>query len=129
LRRPKIVIYRPVDETGRTHADLVRAGCDVIVEPIDLANAALGESVLDADVLMGATFRGGIMDAAFLQRFPRLRLVSKYTIGYDDVDIAAASSLGIAVSHCPTEANWGGVAEGTMALTLTCLKRIRERDR
>jgi phosphoglycerate dehydrogenase-like enzyme len=33
------------------------------------------------------------------------------------------------VTYCPTEANWGGVAEGTLALLLTLLKRIRERDR
>ena len=129
MRKPKIVIYRPVDDTGRTHAELQRAGCDVVIEPIDLDVATLDESTLDADVIMGATFRGGLMDDAFLRRFPRLRLVSKYTIGFDDVDLEAASRLGVAVSHCPTEANWGGVAEGALAFMLTCLKRIRERDR
>jgi len=82
-----------------------------------------------ADALVGATFRGGIMDADWLDRFPRLRLIAKYTIGFDDVDLAAATARGIAVTHCPTEANWGGVAEGTMAMLLTALKRIRERDR
>jgi phosphoglycerate dehydrogenase-like enzyme len=34
----------------------------------------------------------------------------------------------VLVTHCPTESNWGGVAEGTLALLLTLLKRIRERD-
>jgi phosphoglycerate dehydrogenase-like enzyme len=129
LRKPTVVIYRPVDETARTHEDLARAGCDVIVEPVDLNVAAISDAALEADVLMGATFRAGVMDEAFLRRFPRLRLVSKYTIGYDDVDLDAASALGIAVSHCPTEANWGGVAEGAMALMLTIMKRIREKDR
>jgi phosphoglycerate dehydrogenase-like enzyme len=47
----------------------------------------------------------------------------------DDVDVDAASALGVLVTHSPTEANWGGVAEGTLALMLTMLKRIRERDR
>jgi phosphoglycerate dehydrogenase-like enzyme len=32
------------------------------------------------------------------------------------------------VTYCPTEANWGGVAEGTIALMLALLKRVRERD-
>jgi D-3-phosphoglycerate dehydrogenase len=54
--------------------------------------------------------------------------VAKYTIGVDDVDVDAASSLGILVTHCPTEANWGGVAEGTLAMMLAVLKRVRERD-
>jgi phosphoglycerate dehydrogenase-like enzyme len=43
--------------------------------------------------------------------------------------MAAATELGILVTYCPTEANWGGVAEGTMALMLAMLKKIRERDR
>ena len=81
----------------------------------------------DVDALLGATFRGQ-MDREFLTLSPRLRLVAKYTIGVDDVDVDAASSLGILVTHCPTEANWGGVAEGAVALMLAVLKRIRERD-
>jgi phosphoglycerate dehydrogenase-like enzyme len=69
------------------------------------------------------------MDREFLSLSPRLRIVAKYTIGVDDVDVDAANALGVLVTHCPTEANWGGVAEGTLALILTLLKRIRERDR
>jgi phosphoglycerate dehydrogenase-like enzyme len=69
------------------------------------------------------------MDREFLTISPRLRLVAKYTIGVDDVDVEAASALGVLVTHCPTESNWGGVAEGTLALMLAVLKRIGERDR
>jgi phosphoglycerate dehydrogenase-like enzyme len=32
------------------------------------------------------------------------------------------------VTHSPTESNWGAVAEGTVALMLCLLKRLRERD-
>lgn len=78
---------------------------------------------------MGATFRGGVMNAAWFDRFPNLRLVAKYSIGYDDVDLEAATDRGIAVTHCPTEANWGGVAEGALAMLLALTKRVRERDR
>jgi phosphoglycerate dehydrogenase-like enzyme len=78
--------------------------------------------------LLGATFRG-FMDREFLTISPRLRIVAKYTIGVDDVDVDAASELGVLVTYCPTEANWGGVAEGALALLLTLLKRTRERDR
>jgi phosphoglycerate dehydrogenase-like enzyme len=125
---PVVVIYRPVAGAETSHETLRAAGCDVIVEPIDLPGSELREAVRAADVLMGATFRGGIIDAAWLDRFPRLRLISKYTIGFDDVDLAAATARGVAVTHCPTEANWGGVAEGTMAMMLAVLKRVRERD-
>jgi phosphoglycerate dehydrogenase-like enzyme len=58
----------------------------------------------------------------------QLRIVAKYTIGVDDVDVDAATELGILVTHGPTESNWGGVAEGTIAMILALLKRVRERD-
>lgn len=128
MSRPKILIYRPVDESGASHRLLEAAGCDVVVAAPNAERAALAALAEGADVLLGATFRG-CMDRAFLTISPRLRLVAKYTIGVDDVDVDAASALGVLVTHSPTEANWGGVAEGTLALMLALLKRIVERDR
>jgi D-3-phosphoglycerate dehydrogenase / 2-oxoglutarate reductase len=128
LSRPKVLIYRPVDESGDSHRVLEGAGCEVVVAAVDAERARLAELSVGVDALLGATFRGQ-MDREFLGLSPKLRIVAKYTIGVDDVDIDAASALGVLVSHCPTEANWGGVAEGTLALILTLLKRVRERDR
>ena len=82
-----------------------------------------------AHALMGATIKRAPIDGDFLDRLPELRIVSKYTIGVEDVDLDAASARGVLVTHCPTEANWGGVAEGTVGFMLTLLKRVRERDR
>jgi D-3-phosphoglycerate dehydrogenase len=81
-----------------------------------------------ASALLGATFRGGVIGREILASLPELRIVSKYTIGVDDVDVDAATEMGVLVTHCPTEANWGGVAEGTLAFILALLKRVRERD-
>lgn len=128
MSRPKVLIYRPVDESGASHRRLEAAGCDVVVAAPDADAARIAALARDADVLLGATFRG-VMDRQLLSLSPRLRLVAKYTIGVDDVDLGAASELGVLVTHCPTEANWGGVAEGALAFVLTFLKRIRERDR
>ena len=88
----------------------------------------LAALAVGVDALLGATF-GGRIDRAFLTISPRLRVVARYTIGVDDVDVAAATELGILVTYSPTETNWGGVAEGTLALMLAVLKRVRERDR
>ncbi|HLF12918.1 MAG TPA: NAD(P)-dependent oxidoreductase, partial [Gammaproteobacteria bacterium] len=126
---PKVVIYRPVDDSGASHRAIAAAGCEVIVAEPDANRVRLGELARGADALLGATFRDGLIDRDFLKISAQLRIVSKYTIGVDDVDLDAANDLGILVVHCPTEANWGGVAEGTIALMLTLLKRIRERDR
>lgn len=129
MRRPKVLIYRPVDETGASHAALAAAGCDVTVAEPGADRAMLAALARGADALVGATFRHGIIDRELLTISDSLRVVAKYTIGVDDVDVDAANELGILVTHCPTEANWGGVAEGTIAFMLTLLKRIRERDR
>ncbi len=82
----------------------------------------------DADALLGATFRGGVLGREVLAAFSSLRIVSKYTIGTDNVDVEAATALGILVTHCPTEANWGGVAEGTIGFMLALLKKLVRRN-
>lgn len=125
---PIVAIYRPVAGAEASHEAMRAAGCELVIEPFDKPGRQPGETARQADVLMGATFRGGVMSAEWFRQFPRLRLVSKYTIGYDDVDLDAATAGGIAVTHCPTEANWGGVAEGAMAMMLALIKRLRERD-
>ncbi|MGH8697657.1 MAG: NAD(P)-dependent oxidoreductase, partial [Burkholderiales bacterium] len=80
------------------------------------------------DALMGTSIRNAPISRAIMQGSHRLRIVAKYTIGTDDVDVDAATELGILVAHSPTESNWGGVAEGTIASMLTMLKKLRERD-
>ena len=81
-----------------------------------------------SDALMGTSIRSTPITRAIMEASPDLRIIAKYTIGHDDVDVAAATDLGIIVTHSPTEANWGGVAEGSMAMMLAMLKKVRERD-
>jgi phosphoglycerate dehydrogenase-like enzyme len=126
--RPGVFVFRSVDESGESHRELAAAGCAVTVAAEKLSPREVLEQARDAHALLGATFRGGVIDRAFLESQPRLRIVAKYTIGVDDVDVDAATDLGVLVTYCPTEANWGGVAEGTIALLLALLKRLRERD-
>lgn len=101
----------------------------MVVAPAGASRDDLVALARDADALLGATFRHGLIDRELLTASDRLRIVSKYTIGVDDVDLDTADELGVLVTYCPTEANWGGVAEGTLALMLAMLKRLRERDR
>jgi len=82
------------------------AGCDgVVVITSDRADAAL-------------------LDAAG----PRLRVVANHGVGHDNVDVAAATARGVLVSYTPgvlTET----VAELTIALALSLLRRVTEGDR
>ncbi len=63
-----------------------------------------------------------------LARAPRLRLVHKLGAGVNTIDVAFATTRGIAVANMPG-ANAASVAEGTLLLMLAALRRLPELDR
>jgi len=68
------------------------------------------------------------VDADVLDRAPRLKVVAVYAVGYDNVDVAAATRRGIVVTNTPdvlTETT----ADLTWALILAVTRRIPEADR
>jgi phosphoglycerate dehydrogenase-like enzyme len=62
-----------------------------------------------------------------LQAAPRLRVVSRNGIGFDAVDLDAASELGIVVTYVP-DAMVDAVADLTLGLLLASARRIVEYD-
>lgn len=132
--RRKVFIFAPADETGESHRALEDAGCELVLGKASWATPQ-GDSedemvamAKGAVALAGTSIRSSPITRRILEAAPDLRIVAKYTIGVDDVDVEVATERGILVTHAPTESNWGGVAEGTMAIMLTLLKRLRERD-
>lgn len=68
------------------------------------------------------------VDAELLAKAPRLKVVAVYAVGYDNVDVAAASRRGIVVTNTPdvlTEAT----ADLTWALILAVTRRVPEAER
>ncbi|MCO5207087.1 MAG: phosphoglycerate dehydrogenase [Anaerolineae bacterium] len=63
------------------------------------------------------------IDAAALQAAPQLKVVARYGVGIDNVDLAAAEKLGIVVTNTPG-ANAASVAELTIALLLNLIRPI-----
>src|SRR5690242_1607895 len=59
-------------------------------------------AIRDADALMCQSHCR--VDAALLDAAPRLRVVSNVAVGYDNVDVAAATSRRIAVCNTPVSA-------------------------
>jgi glyoxylate reductase len=65
------------------------------------------------------------VDAALIDHCPRLRVISNYAVGYDNIDIDAATARGIAVGNTPdvlTEAT----ADLTWALLLAAARKLPE---
>lgn len=63
-----------------------------------------------------------------LKALPELRVVARAGVGYDRVDVAAATECGVVVTITPT-ANHEAVAEHALALLLAAAKSITWQDR
>lgn len=77
----------------------------------------------DADVIMACHL--DTISRPVLEGATRLRLVVIPFIGVDKIDVPAATELGIAVANSPTPQSFIGVAEATIGLMLTLLKRVK----
>jgi phosphoglycerate dehydrogenase-like enzyme len=134
MSHPKVLIYNPGDDAGDVYALLEKAGCTLVFGKAswhtrrDDNESDMCAMAKDADAVTGRSLRTGPITARIMDSAPALRIIAKSTIGVDDVDVEAATVRGILVTNAPIESNWGGVAEGTMAMILTLLKRTRERD-
>ena len=131
-RRWYVVNVEPKDKTGETYRMIREAGCELILGrdgwdyPGDEYNE---EDLIDlcrnADaVLVGSREQ---ITRRFIESAPNLRIVSKHGTGTDRIDVKAATENGVIVAHTPVHS--AVVAEHTVALMLSLLKRIPEADR
>jgi D-3-phosphoglycerate dehydrogenase len=70
----------------------------------------------------------GPVTAAHLDAAPRLRLVARYGVGVEAVDLAAAAARDVLVTNTPG-ANSGAVADHAVALMLTAIRDVPHGDR
>jgi glyoxylate reductase len=65
------------------------------------------------------------VDAELIENSPHLRVIANYAVGYDNIDVAAATSRGIPVGNTP-DALTEAVADLAFALLMTIARRIPE---
>ena len=124
---PRVVISRalPVDAEAILRDALGEEGLEVVVladgEPA--RPDALRAAVSDADALV-ATVSDRI-DAGLLDAAPRLRIVASYAVGYDQVDVDAATSRGVWVTNTP-DVLTDATADLAFTLVLAVARRVRE---
>ena len=98
-----------------------QAGLQILNEATELRMASaldpatLQREVVGADALIIRT--GGVVDAALLDRGEKLRVVGRHGVGYDQIDVAAATARGVQVVYTPG-ANTQSVAEHVFALMI-----------
>jgi D-3-phosphoglycerate dehydrogenase len=128
----KVFIFAPNDPAS--HTKLTDAGCELVIgtaswaDPTGDNEAKIVEMAAHADALLGTSIKGVRINRDVMMASENLRIIAKYTVGVDEIDVETATELGIVVTHAPTEANWGGVVESTVTMLLTILKKTRERD-
>ena len=90
------------------------------------SKAELIDGVRNADGLLASPMQG--VDAEVFDAAPRLRVVSNHGVGFDNVDLDAATARGVVVCNTPgvlTDA----VADLTMALVVALARRLFEAQR
>jgi glyoxylate reductase len=96
--KPKVFVTRIIPEAGLAR---IRAECDAEVWPDQLPppHDFLRQKVADCDGLVSLlTDR---IDAALLDAAPRLKVVSNYAVGFNNVDVPAATARGVCVGNTP----------------------------
>ena len=125
MLKPKIYVTRRLPQPG---VELLEEVCDVEVNPDEAppTRELLIRKVQDVDgILCLLTDR---IDADLIDLAPNLKVVSSMSVGYDHIDVEAATKKGVYVTFTPgvlTEAT----ADFTWALLMAVSRRVIEADR
>ncbi len=115
--RLKILLTQPIHESGTKL--LSDNGYEVRTSP-DISESTLAAEVRDA---VGLLVRMAEVPANVIEAGRALKVIARHGVGYDNIDVAAATRHGIPVCITP-RANAVSVAEHTLALMLALAKQI-----
>jgi D-3-phosphoglycerate dehydrogenase / 2-oxoglutarate reductase len=117
----RVLIPEPVAADGE---DFLR-NCGYSVVRGSSPSALTEQDIAECDALLLRTLR---VDARLLAAAKRLKVIAKHGVGLDNLDLAAATALGIWVTNAPLS-NATTVAEHTLALILALAKNLVSGDR
>jgi lactate dehydrogenase-like 2-hydroxyacid dehydrogenase len=89
---------------------------------------ALIKSVADKVRAIAIAYTANKLDAAFMQRFPKLEQISSFGVGYDHIDAKWAGAHGIVVTNTPDVLN-EEVADTALGLLLCTVREFPQAER
>lgn len=121
--RSVLITTEPLRDAPGTHVDMLQeAGYEVCYPTKNVL--VTEEDTLEALKGMVAVIAGSEpYTDRVLAELPQLKIISRNGVGYDKVDLAAATKHGVAVTITP-EGNHGAVAEHALALLLATSRSI-----
>src|SRR3989442_8852473 len=122
MNKPKVFVTRLIPAAG---LEQVRQHCDADIwtEPLPPSADVLRRKVSDCEGLLSLLTER--IDGALLDAAPRLRVVSNYAVGFNNIDVPAATERGIAVGNTPgvlTDAT----ADMAFCLLIAAARRVVE---
>jgi glyoxylate reductase len=117
--KPRVFVSRRIPAVG---LDLIAPHCDADVwpDPLPPPDVVLHDRVRECDGLISLlTDR---VDAALLDAAPKLKVVSNFAVGFNNVDLAAATKRGVRVGNTP-----GVLTEATADIAITLLMAAARR--
>ncbi|WP_312414704.1 glyoxylate/hydroxypyruvate reductase GhrB [Pseudescherichia sp.] len=119
--KPSIILYKalPDDLHKRLEDHFTVTQVDNLDPETVQKNA---EAFANAEGLLGSSEK---VDAALLEKMPKLRATSTVSVGYDQFDVDALNAQGIFLMHTPTVLT-ETVADTMMALVLSTARRVVE---
>ncbi|WP_462402352.1 C-terminal binding protein [Pseudomonas sp. Marseille-QA0332] len=101
-------------------------GLDVeLVDVACLSEEALIAACATADAVLALREP---FSARVIQAMPRCKVISRFGVGLDTIDVAAATAAGIKVTNVP-DANFDEVSTHALAMLLALLRRLPQYDR
>lgn len=119
---PKVYVGVPIQDTG---LEILRGKADFKIwekEGAPPRNELLADVKDVEGLLSGLPIK---VDAELFNAAPKLKVVSNYAVGYDNIDVAEATKRGICVTNTP-EVLTPATADLTFALILASARRIIE---
>jgi len=121
----KVFVTRQIPDIG---LELLARECQLDVWPGELppSRAELIERIQPADGLL--CLLSDRIDEEILQHAPSLKVISNYAVGFDNIDVAAATRRGIPVGNTPGVLTHA-TADFAFALLMAAARRVPEADR
>lgn len=120
---PRILLTTTSFQDTPGHHHKLLEGFDIVRERGPLPESRMLELVANGDFDGWLIGDDAITRAVIAKALPRLKVISKYGIGLDKVDLQAATELQVPVTYCPG-VNHTTVAEHTFALLLALVRDL-----